>query len=93
MTVAFFAYLREADFAGCKQLSMPCPGTVLELGRALSARYGAKFRGEFFNPEGTGLGERIIVMVNGRRVEFLGGVHAPLQESDTVQIFPVVAGG
>lgn len=32
------------------------------------------------------------MLVNGRRVEFLSGLDTPLKDSDTVQIFPVVAG-
>ena len=93
MTVKFFAYLREDRFAGCKELSCPAPATVAALGEALSQKYGPAFRGEFFSPDGTALGERIIVMVNGRRVEFLQNLDTPLAEGDTVQIFPVVAGG
>ena len=93
MTVQFFAYLREPRFAGCKELSCPAPETVARLGEELSRRYGPAFRGEFFSPDGTALGERVIVMVNGRRIEFLRDLDTPLNERDTVQIFPVVAGG
>ena len=93
MTVKFFAYLRESRFAGCKELTCPAPATVAALGETLSRQFGPAFRGEFFAPDGSGLGERIIVLVNGRRVEFLSGMDTPLKESDTVQIFPVVAGG
>ena len=94
MTLKFFAYIRDPDFAGCKE--MPWPGdeaTLRELGKHLSDRFGAKFRGEFFSPDGSDLGERIIVLINGRNVRFLQGLDSPLQPSDTVQIFPVVAGG
>ncbi len=93
MTVKFFAYLRDADFAGCSQLDWPAAEDVHQLGRQLSDRFGEKFRGEFFTPDGTDLGERIIVLVNGRRTTFLNGAHTPLKEDDVVQIFPVVAGG
>lgn len=93
MTVKFFAYLREKEFAGTKELVLPPPPTVGALGEDLSRRFGPRFRGEFFSPDGDALGERVIVMVNGRRVEFLSGIHTPLRDSDTVQIFPVVAGG
>ena len=93
MTVKFFAYLRDPGFAGCKELELPAPATVLELGQVLSDRFGSKFREEFFTPDGRQLGERIIVMVNGRRVDFLNGIDTGLKESDTVQVFPVVAGG
>ena len=63
------------------------------LGEDLSRRFGPRFRAEFFSPAGDALGEKIIVLVNGRRVEFLSGLDTPLKDSDTVQIFPVVAGG
>ena len=93
MTVKFFAYLREPQYAGCKEMTCPPPETVARLGEELSGRFGPAFRGEFFSPDGTALGERVIVMVNGRRVEFLQGLDTPLADRDTVQIFPVVAGG
>ena len=93
MTVKFFAYLREKDFAGTKELTCPPAPTVRALGEELCGRFGAKFRAEFFSPAGDELGERVIVMVNGRRVDFLSGLDTPLKDSDTVQIFPVVAGG
>ena len=93
MTVKFFAYLREPKYAGCKEMTCPAPETVYHLGEALSEQFGAPFRGEFFSPDGAELGERVIVMVNGRRIEFLQGLDTPLTDRDTVQIFPVVAGG
>ena len=93
MTVQFFAYLRDREFAGCKETVWPAAPTLRSLGEQLSDAYGPKFRGEFFAPDGTALGERVIVMVNGRRAEFLEGLDTALKDSDTVLIFPVVAGG
>ena len=93
MKIQFFAYLRDRDYAGCKEMPWPCVPTLRELGEQLCGKFGPKFRGEFFNLDGQSLGERVIVMVNGRRVEFLGGLDTPLQETDTILIFPVVAGG
>lgn len=93
MTVKFFAYLRDPEYAGCREITWPgCPD-VLQLGRELSARFGQKFHNEFFAEGETELGERVIVMVNGRRVEFLDGIRTPLRDTDLIQIFPVVAGG
>ena len=37
--------------------------------------------------------DRSFVLVNGRRVEFLNGIQTPLVDTDTVFVFPVVAGG
>ena len=67
--------------------------TLRELGEQLCEKFGPRFRGEFFSPDGNALGERVIVMINGRRSEFLDGLDTALRESDTILIFPVVAGG
>lgn len=93
MTIQFFAYLRDRDFAGCRETAWPAAPTLRELGEQLSAAYGDKFRREFFSSDGRALGERVIVMVNGRRAEFLDGLDTALKDSDTVLVFPVVAGG
>lgn len=93
MTVQFFAYLRDPEFAGCRETSWPPAPTLRSLGEQLCEAFGARFRGEFFTPDGTALGERVIVMVNGRRSEFLDGLDTALRETDTILIFPVVAGG
>ena len=93
MTILFFAYYRDPEYAGCKELTRSAPKTLRELGDQLCAELGPKFAEEFYTSDKTALGEKIIVMVNGRRTEFLQGLDTPLAESDTVQIFPVVAGG
>lgn len=93
MKIQFFAYLRDPEFAGCKEMSWPQAPTLRALGEELCDKFGARFRDEFFAPGGTALGERVIVMVNGRRVEFLEGLDTALRDTDTILIFPVVAGG
>ena len=45
MTVKFFAYLREKEFAGTKELVLSPPPTVGALGEDLSRRFGPRFRG------------------------------------------------
>ena len=94
MTLKFFAYIRDPEFAGCKEMLWnDSAATLRELGQQLSNRFGSKFRGEFFSPDGSDLGERIIVLINGRNVKFLKGLDSELENSDTVLIYPVVAGG
>lgn len=93
MKVQFFAYLRSPEYASCKEVSVSGVGTVRELGLKLGEMYGSKFLEEFFTPDRSALGERIIVLVNGRRTDFLQGADTPLRETDTVSVFPVVAGG
>lgn len=94
MTIKFFAYLRDPEYAGCKELALTeAPASLRELGHVLSERFGQTFHDEYFTPDEQEHGENIILMVNGRRCEFLAELDTPLKPSDTVLVFPVVAGG
>ena len=93
MKLRFFAYYRDPEYAGCREMTWTGAATLRELGEGLCQRLGSPFAEEFFSPDKTALGKKIIVMVNGRRAEFLQGLDTPLQDSDQVQIFPIVAGG
>lgn len=94
MIVKFFAYYRDQAYAGCKETVWPDKAdSVYELCHQIADRYGAKFRDELLTPDGKDICDRTILMVNGRRVNFLKGIDTPLVDSDTVLIFPVVAGG
>lgn len=93
MNVRFFAYIRDKEYAGCKETTVNECADLKALGEMLSARYGERFRTLYFSPDGTEFGEEIIVLVNGRRAEFLNGLSTRLKEDDTVLLFPVVAGG
>ena len=93
MKVKFFAYIRDPDYAGCRETEWPVCEDLKALGESLSERYGEKFRTLYFSPDGTDFGDEAIVMVNGRRADFLDGMKTKLNDGDTVQIFPVVAGG
>lgn len=93
MTIRFFAYIRDSEYAGCKETAWPACEDLRELGVQLSEAYGERFRKWYFSPDGTGFGEEAIVLINGRRAEFLDGIDTKLSEEDTVMLFPVVAGG
>jgi len=43
--------------------------------------------------EETQIGAEIIILINGRHINHLGGVAAPLKPDDRIDVFPVVAGG
>lgn len=90
MRVKFFAYIR--DYTGCSETDVPVVPTIGDLARILCDRYGSKLREKMLTADGD-LGPHIIVMINGRHVVHLGGINAPLKDGDTVQIFPMVAGG
>ena len=100
MQVRFFAYLR--DFTGCTEADSPYQETVGALARSLCDLYGEKLRQKFFpsgNPnvekstEEEQIGAEIIFLINGRHINHMGGLAAPLRPDDRVDIFPVVAGG
>ena len=94
MTVKFFAYFRDPDYAGCKEMEWPEKAeTVIGLCHQIADRFGEKFRGELLTVDSSGISDRSIVMVNGRRIDFLDGPATLLDDTDTVLVFPVVAGG
>lgn len=91
MQVKFFAYLRE--YTGCKSVDFPYQEDMYQLAHELCARYGNKLRSKMLTEDGEAFGEEIIILINGRHVEHLDGIHTKLRPEDVVSIFPVVAGG
>ena len=91
MQVKYFAYIR--DFTKCKECIEEYKPTIKELLHSLSDKYGEQFRNEALTPDGDDLGERIIILVNGRHVAHLDGINTKISDTDIVQVFPVVAGG
>ena len=90
MLVKFFATYRKITGQG--QINVPAPADVLELLRDLVRRY-PDFEGLLLNDDGTDKGDDVIVLVCGRHIDHLNGVHTPLSEDDYVAITPLVAGG
>jgi molybdopterin synthase sulfur carrier subunit len=90
MRVKFSAYLRE--HTNCPETDLPTVPTVGDLVRLLGERYGPGLGGKLLTPQGE-LGEEIVILVNNRHVVHMGGIDAPLQDDDVVQLFPLVTGG
>ncbi len=91
MRVKFFATFR--DYTLCKETDFPYQHDMYSLLHALSDHFGSDFRKKALSPDGQEIGSETIVMVNGRHVQHLGGIHTTLVPEDIVAIFPVVAGG
>jgi len=90
MQVKYFADVRK--LSGCEtEVFEGAAPSLRRLLVELSLKHGAAFRERVF--EGDGLSGTLIVLVNGRGVEHLGGLDAPLGPDDVVAIFPMVAGG
>lgn len=90
MHVKFFATYRQ--IAGCSSLDVAAPPTVLGLLHEFSRRWPA-FRPLLLDEAGTGKGDDVIVLVNGRHIDHLDGVNTPLNDTDRVALTPLVAGG
>jgi len=93
MKVQFFAYYRDPEYAGCKEIEIPAVSTLRDFGYWIGEKYGKKFFNEYFNEDQSDISKMTIILVNGRRACFLNGLDTQLKDSDTVSVFPVVAGG
>lgn len=91
MRVKYYASYR--DITGCRDEVVSASGTVGNLLRTLAKRHGEKLRKKLLSPDCQELGPDAIVLVNGRNITFLGMLEAPLSDTDTIAIFPIVAGG
>lgn len=91
MKVRFFATYRDITHAA--EMEVPAPESVRGLLLLLGDRYGPALRDKILSPDHGALGRDAIVLVNGRHISHLQGIDTPLDESCTVAIFPLVAGG
>jgi len=71
---------------------VPAPPDVWALLLSLGERYPG-LRAKLVTPDGTDIGAETIILVNGRNVCHLEGKNTKLADTDTVSIFPMVAGG
>ena len=72
------------DIVGKRMLELSGPKTVRELLDELDKRYPG------FKKE---LEKGFIILVNGRNIEHLQSLETPINEDDTVSIFPPAGGG
>ena len=91
MQVKFFAGIRA--ITGCRENELPPEENLRALLLALGERYGPRMRQQILAKDGNGLGTEIVILVNGRHAEHMGGIDAPLRPDDVIHIFPLVAGG
>lgn len=90
MVIRFFASIRT--ITGVKEIEwgepVPTLGNLLE---QLSARYGPEFRRWVL--EGEGLGDSVMVVVNGTDARHKAGPATQLAPTDVISILPIMAGG
>ncbi|MDR2940855.1 MAG: MoaD family protein [Clostridiales bacterium] len=91
MKIKFFATYR--DITKCKEIDISATPDIRALFNLLSDNYGTRMREKLYTPDGQGIGEDAIILVNGRNVLHMGGLDSALKDSDIVSVFPLVAGG
>lgn len=90
MLIKYFADIRE--LTRCDEQSWTKPaGDLRQLLAGLARHHGAPFENRVF--PGGELGSALIILVDGLRIEHRRGLDTPLDQSSTVAIFPMVAGG
>jgi len=90
VNIRYFATFRDLAGEMSYHLDDP-PGEVAGLLELLCVRYGTEFRRAVF--QGDELSPFLILLVNGRNVRISGGLSTPLNASDDISVFPMVAGG
>lgn len=90
MQVKFFATFRKITQE--KEIQMSGAASVGELFQQVVKRYALDAANNFLLAAGK-LHPDTIVLVNGRAIEHLNGLETALCETDTVSIFPRIAGG
>ena len=91
VTVKFFAGVRETTGDAVTTVGLDGPSTVTDMLRGLSDTYGPRFRALTLSPEG--MGDGIIVMVNGQNVRLGKAGDTLLNDGDEVAVFSLIAGG
>jgi len=84
----FFAHYRELFGSRDRDMSLPPGSTVKDILEALCDT--AERRESVFDGR---LKPDVVVMKNGVPILSLGGLTAPLEQGDTVAIFPLIGGG
>lgn len=89
MEVQFLSLLRRVTKVGATEVRA---ATVREALVELTGRYGPALTAELFDARGE-VRPYYSLLVNGRNVEFLGGLETRLSETDVLTIIPPAAGG
>jgi sulfur-carrier protein len=87
--VSFFGMVR--DITGEKETRVEGGDSVESLLEALSGKYGVTFMEKILKTPQRDMD--LIILLNGRHIEHVGGLSAPVKEGDHLAVFPLVGGG
>lgn len=89
MKIKFFANLREITKSSEIESEIK-HGNVQGIIDSLIHIYGKRFSDNIFNPEGR---LKIIILLNGRDIDYIDGLKSETNEEDILYLFPPIAGG
>lgn len=87
--VSFFGMVRE--ITGEKETQVNGVDSVESLLGSLSVKYGVCFKEKVLKTPERDMD--LIILLNGRHIEHVGGLAAPVNEGDHLAVFPLVGGG
>ena len=90
MKIQFFANIR--DITKTKEAEVAAPKDILKLLYLVSEKYGKEMAAKLIGADGK-LHPDMIVLLNGRHIEYVNGEESALTDADTVSFFPRIAGG
>ena len=92
MIVKYFAYFRKD--AGCKEETLLlAPLSALALLQKLSDIHGQKLRASLLTSDMAEIHPDVILLIDGRNIDFINGKESIISENAVVSLFPRVAGG
>lgn len=91
MVIKYFATLRDITKKTDEQWNAPVD-TLDELLGHLCQKYGKSFE-KWVSSENGGYGSLSIFLVNGQDCRSINGLKTKVKDSDTISIFPPIAGG
>lgn len=92
MVIRYFAYYRSLTRRKEESILLG-PISAIELLKDLSRRYGRELEKEFLESDGETISPNLILLIDGRNIDFLDGPNTIIQETATVSLFPRIAGG
>jgi molybdopterin converting factor small subunit len=92
MIVKYFAYFRKD--AGCKEETLLlAPLSALNLLNKLSEIHGQQLRKRLLTTDSSEIHPDVILLIDGRNIDFIDGKDSLISENAVVSLFPRVAGG
>ena len=92
MIVKYYAYFRKD--AGCKEATLLlAPMNALELLKTLSELHGQRLRKRLLTADMDDIHPDVILLIDGRNIDFIDGIRSMVGEDAVVSLFPRVAGG